>query len=94
MIVSPSSDSTARARQATIERVIAPLGLPKRAQTLKRLGPAHTELGDVPERRNDAAWAEAVDAWLAGEDDAAAGHARRARELSDPPGEFPAMLLR
>ena len=51
-------------------------------------------LGRSPERKNDRAWAEAVRAWIAGDDDAAAGHARRARELSDPPGEFPALLLR
>ena len=49
----PDPIRLARARQATIERVIAPLGLPKRAQTLKRLGRSLTELGGVPDSPNE-----------------------------------------
>jgi hypothetical protein len=44
-------------------------------------------------RANDVAWLRALAARLAGDEDAAAGHERRAAELSRPPGEFPGMLV-
>jgi len=51
-------------------------------------------LGKTPYRRNDAAWAEALRATFAGDAEAAARHMAEARKLSDPPGEFPGLLLR
>lgn len=44
----PTPQYLARARQATIARVIAPLGLAKRARLLRRLGRELAVLGDVP----------------------------------------------
>ena len=95
------------ARMGKIEDARKPLTLvadeaqpsPDRAlarRTLGRITAAELALalGSAPERANDAAWAEAVAAWLSGADQAAAAHARRVGELSDPPGEFPALLLR
>ncbi len=49
----PRPDRLARARESTIAQVIRPLGLAKRAETLKRLGKAlaaiGSELGDDPQ---------------------------------------------
>lgn len=46
----PTPEKLARARVSTIERVIHPLGLAKRAPTLKSLGQALQESGGVPTR--------------------------------------------
>ncbi len=44
----PTPEKLARARTTTVERVIRPLGLRKRASTLTALGGALVELGGVP----------------------------------------------
>jgi A/G-specific adenine glycosylase len=44
----PDPTALARARESTIAAVIRPLGLPKRASILKRLGRELTDLGAVP----------------------------------------------
>ncbi len=45
----PNPERLGKARQATISRVIRPLGLAKRAQQISQLGRAIAELGRVPE---------------------------------------------
>ena len=45
----PNPDALARARVGTIEAVIRPLGLVRRAAVLKRLGQALVAIGSVPE---------------------------------------------
>jgi len=72
---------------------------PERAIARRALGQIDTAalaeaLGKKPHRRNDAAWAESLAATFAGDAEAAASHRATARELSDPPGEFPGLLVR
>lgn len=49
----PAPERLARARESTIRRVIAPLGLAKRATIIRRLGRRLDELGSVPTDPSD-----------------------------------------
>jgi Flp pilus assembly protein TadD len=94
-----SLGKTAEARAAFDVAADSEVGSPERAiarRALDRIDAAALAgvMGKTPSRRNDAAWAESLRATLAGDDDAAAVHVANARKLSDPPGEFPGLLLR
>lgn len=87
------------ARAAFTVAADAKLASPERAIARRIVGRIEaaalaTALGKKKQRHNDAAWSESLAATLAGDATAAADHMARARKLSDPPGEFPGLMLR